>query len=239
MAKKKSKEELDIDDSLDLNDEEESSGGNKLLNAFIVVVVIAIWLVIFGLLIKMNVGGIGSMLRPFLKNVPVINRILPEATDEEIAEETGELAQYKDAGTADSSTIADLQAEIARLKVFEDNAQYYQDLKDKFDREVVYTDNAPDISNYKSWYESIDADNAAELYKQVIKDLEYSQKIKDWAEAYAKMDAASAAAILEEMTGDTNLVSQILQCMTSKQRAAVLAEMDPVYAAKITKITHP
>ena len=45
MAKKKSKEELDIDDSLDLNDEEESSGGNKLLNAFIVVVVIAIWLV--------------------------------------------------------------------------------------------------------------------------------------------------------------------------------------------------
>ena len=88
-------------------------------------------------------------------------------------------------------------------------------------------------------YESIDADNAAELYKQVIKDLEYSQKIKDWAEAYAKMDAASAAAILEEMTGDTNLVSQILQCMTSKQRAAVLAEMDPVYAAKITKITHP
>ena len=53
------------------------------------------------------------------------------------------------------------------------------------------------------------------------------------------MDAASAAAILEEMTGDTNLVSQILQCMTSKQSAAVLAEMDPVYAAMITKITHP
>ena len=29
MAKKKSKEELDIDDSLDLNDEEESSGGKS------------------------------------------------------------------------------------------------------------------------------------------------------------------------------------------------------------------
>ena len=67
--KKKSKEELDIDDSLDLNDEEESSGGNKLLNAFIVVVVIAIWLVIFGYLIKIKIGGIGSILIQFLKNL--------------------------------------------------------------------------------------------------------------------------------------------------------------------------
>ena len=257
MAKKKSKEELDIDDSLDLNDEEESSGGNKLLNAFIVVVVIAIWLVIFGLLIKMNVGGIGSMLRPFLKNVPVINRILPEATDEEIAEETGskyknlaeaidrinelesQLDNYKNSDSSDSQTISELQAEIARLKVFEENAQYYQDLKDKFDREVVYADNAPDIENYKQWYESIDADNAAKLYQQVVKDLQESQRVKDWAEAYSKMDAKKAAAILEEMTGDTNLVAKILNCMTSKQRGAVLAAMDPVYAAKITKIMYP
>lgn len=258
MAKKKSKEELDIDDNLDLNDgEEESSGGSKILNAIIVLVVIIIWLAIFALLIKMNVGGIGSMLRPYLKNIPVINQILPDATDEEVSEETGgkykslseavdrineleaQLAEYQNSDTVDSSTISDLQAEIARLKVFEDNAQYYQDLKDKFDQEVVYTDNAPDISNYKEWYESIDSDNAAKIYEQVIKDLEYSQKIKDWAEAYSKMDAASAASILEEMTGDTDLVTQILNCMTSKQRAAILAEMDPVYAAKVTKITHP
>ncbi len=53
------------------------------------------------------------------------------------------------------------------------------------------------------------------------------------------MDADKAAAILEEMTGDTNLVAKILNCMTSKQRGAVLAAMDPVYAAKITKIMYP
>ena len=258
MARKKSKEELNLDNvELDENGEPVESKGSKLTSFLVGLVVVIIWLVIFALLIKMDVGGVGTMLRPYLKNVPVINQILPDASSEEIADETGykfnsiaeaverikelesQLSAYQNSGDASAQQIADLQAEIARLKVFEDNAQYYQDLKDKFDREVVYTDNAPDISNYKSWYESIDADNAAELYKQVIKDLEYSQKIKDWAEAYAKMDAASAAAILEEMTGDTNLVSQILQCMTSKQRAAVLAEMDPVYAAKITKITHP
>lgn len=257
MAKKKSKEELDIDDSLDMGEEAESTGGNKFLNALIVIAVIIIWLAIFALLIKMNVGGIGSMLRPYLKDIPVINMILPEATDEEIAEETGgkyknlseaidrineleaQLAGYKNSDSNDASTIAELQAEVARLKVFEENAQYYQDLKDRFDKEVVYADNAPDISNYKQWYESIDSDNAAKLYQQVVKDLQETQKVKDWAEAYAKMDPDKAAAILEEMTGDTNLVAKILNCMTAKQRAAVLAEMDPVYAAKITKIMYP
>lgn len=257
MAKKKSKEELDIDDGLDMGEESKSTGGNKLLNILIVLIVIIIWLAIFALLIKMNVGGIGSMLRPYLKNIPGINMILPDATDEEVSEESGgkykslseaidrineleaQLEQYQNSDSADSSTIAELQAEVARLKTFEENAQYYQDLKDRFDKEVVYADNAPDIENYKKWYESIDSDNAAKLYQQVVQDLQESQKVKDWAEAYAKMDADKAAAILEEMTGDTNLVSKILNCMTSKQRAAVLAEMDPVYAAKLTKITYP
>ena len=238
MAKKK---DVNVDEL-----DEDSGKSGKLISVLVAILIIIIWLVIFALLIKMNVGGVGSMLRPYLKNVPVISKILPDPTDEEIKEETGnqyknlseaidrikeleaELKQYTDSDNASSETIAELQAEIARLKVFEDNAQYYQELKDKFDREVVYTDNAPDISNYKTWYESIDAENAAKLYEQVIKDLEYS-----------KMDAANAAAILEEMTGDTNLVSDILLSMTSKQRAAILAEMDPVYAAKLTVIMYP
>ena len=38
-----------------------------------------------------------------------------------------------------------LKAEIERLKVFEENQEYYQELKDKFDREIVFNDNAPDI----------------------------------------------------------------------------------------------
>ena len=249
MAKKK---DVNIDE---LDDESGKSG--KLVSILVAMLIIVIWLVIFALLIKMDVGGVGSMLRPFLKNVPVVNKILPAATDEEIQEETGgkykslseavdrikeleaQLDENNNNGNASAQTIAELQAEIARLKVFEENAQHYQELKDKFDTDVVYTDNAPDISEYKSWYESIDSENAAKLYEQVVKDLQYSQQVKDWAETYSKMDAKNAAAILEEMTGDTDLVSDILLCMTSKQRAAILAEMDPVYAAKLTVIMYP
>ena len=80
MAKKK---DVNIDE---LDDESGKSG--KLVSILVAMLIIVIWLVIFALLIKMNVGGIGSSLRPYLKNVPVVNKILPAATDEEIQEES-------------------------------------------------------------------------------------------------------------------------------------------------------
>lgn len=258
MARKKSKEEINLDNvELDENGEPVEEKGGKFTSFLIGLVVIIIWLVIFALLIKMDVGGVGTMLRPYLKNVPVINQILPEASNEEIEEETGykfnsiaeaverikelekQLAAYQNSGDASAQKIAELQAEVDRLKVFEENQEYYEQLKDEFDREVVFTENAPDIEEYKKWYESIDADNAAALYEEVVRQLQHSQEVLNWAETYAKMDAENAAAILEEMTGDTDLVAEILQCMTSKQRAAILAEMDTVFAAKLTKIMYP
>ena len=258
MARKKSKKELNMDEvELDENGEPIEEKGSKLMGFLIAIIIIAIWLAIFALLIKMDVGGVGSMLRPFLKNVPVINMILPEATDEEVAEETGskyktlsealarikeletELAGYQNSGAGSAQTIADLQAEVDRLKTFEENQEYYDQLKAEFDREVVYTDNAPDITEYRKWYEEMNPDNAAEIYRQVLQEIQYSDQVKDWADSYAKMEPANAAAILEEMTGDTDLVSAILKCMTSRQRADILAEMDTVFAAKLTKIMYP
>ena len=258
MARKKSKEELNLDNvELDENGEPVESKGSKLTSFLVGLVVVIIWLVIFALLIKMDVGGVGTMLRPYLKNVPVINQILPDASSEEIADETGykfnsiaeaverikelesQLSAYQNSGDASAQQIADLQAEVDRLKVFEENQEYYEQLKDEFDREVVFTDNAPDISEYKKWYEQISPDNAAQIYKEVCEKIQYSQKVQDWATTYAAMDAADAAAIMQEMTGDTDIVSKILLCMKAKQRAAILAEMDPVYAGKLTKIMFP
>ena len=79
MAKKKSKEELDLDnlENDELGEDGEKKGG-RIPGILIATLIIAIWLVIFGLLIKMDVGGFGStVLRPLLKNVPVVNKILP------------------------------------------------------------------------------------------------------------------------------------------------------------------
>jgi len=257
--KKKNKNNGELDEVLDMDDDEEGkTKGGTLWTIIVAIIIIAIWLVIFGLMIKLDVGGFGStVLRPILKDVPIINRILPDATDEEVAEETGykyknlaeavehikelekQLAEYQNNATADAEKIAELQAEVDRLKTFEDNQTYYEELKKKFDEEVVYTENAPDIEEYKKWYEEMSPDNAAEIYEQVLLKLNYTEKVQEWAETYSKMDAGAAADILEEMTGDIDLVSDILNNMKTNQRAAILAEMDPVYAAKITKVMHP
>lgn len=163
---------------------------------------------------------------------------LAEAVDR-IKELEDQLAQYQNNGSADSDQIAQLKAEVERLKVYEDNQENFLKQKEEFDREVVFTDNAPDIEEYKKWYEQISPDNAAQIYKEVCEKIQYSQKVQDWATTYAAMDAADAAAIMQEMTGDTDIVSKILLCMKAKQRAAILAEMDPVYAGKLTKIMFP
>lgn len=50
--------------------------------------IILIWLAVFAFLVKLDVGGIGSnVLYPVLKDVPVINKILPEASEEQQAQE--------------------------------------------------------------------------------------------------------------------------------------------------------
>lgn len=254
--KKKNADNPDIDENLD--DDEEKSKGGFLFSLITAIVIIVIWLVIFGLLIKMDVGGFGStVLRPILKDIPIVNLILPDASDEEVAAETGykyknlaqaverikelerEIENNQNSSNADKEKIAELEAEVARLKVFEDNQTYFEELKKKFDEEVVFADEAPDINAYKEWYESISPENANDLYEQVLIRLNYSKRVEEWADAFSRMEADSAAAILSEMTGDIDLVADILYNVKVAQRAAILSEMDPVFAAKITKLMHP
>lgn len=239
-------------------DENEEKRGGGLIGMLIAIVIIIIWLLIFALLVKMDVGGFGSnVMRPLLKDVPVLSAILPDVSDDDVAAETGykyrtlyeaierikelenEIAIYQETAAANAETIAQLQAEVARLKVFEENQLAYEENKKRFDEEVVFALKAPDLEAYKAWYEQIYPENAAEIYAKVVERLQYSDQVKEWASAYSKMDAAAAAAILSEMTGDLDLVTEILLCMTATTRANILAAMDPVYAAKLTNIMYP
>ena len=136
---------------------------------------------------------------------------------------------------SNDGTILDLQAEIARLQVFEDNQLEYEKKLKEFNEEVVFAEQAPDIEEYKKYYEEIDPANAEEIYRQVLEQLAADELIVAQAERFAKMDPKVAAKTMQEMTGDIKLVCQILKAMKATQSAAIMDEMDPLFNAKVVK----
>ncbi len=251
----------EIDEDL-INDEEEIEDGDKkkgkMMTSLIAIFIVVIWIAIFALLIKLDVGGFGSsVLRPILKDVPVINKILPAASEAELSSQSGdtyatlqdaidrineledEIKVYKQNADDNAETISTLTAEVSRLQAYEDNQTYFEQLKKKFDEEVVYTDNAPDITEYKEWYEEMYPENAAEIYRQVSEQLAMDQVVKDLATYYSSVKADAAAKVFEEMTGDLEKVAHILSCMKPAQAGAILAAMDSTLAAKLTLLIYP
>lgn len=234
--------------------EKEKKEGNKVLTILIALLIAVIWFAIFGILIKLDVGGFGSgVLRPILKDVPLVNKILPDVSDEQLAEENGyaynslpeavakikeleqQITDMKQGTANEDKSIVELQAEIDRLKVFEENQLEFEERQKEFDKNVVFAEAAPSLEEYKKYYEEINPANAELIYRQVVEQLRYSDSILEKANIYKNMDPEAAALILETMTADVESVAQILLAMKPKESAEILAEMNNVVAAKITK----
>lgn len=255
-AKRRAKE-LSVQEA-QLDADEESGGVSVFLVTTLIVIV---WLAILCLLIKLDVGGFGSgVLYPVLKDVPVVNRILPAVSDTDTADMTqqdyGGYRNLKEAveyitelelelqraqsSSADSSEeVENLKAEVARLKTFEDKQVELQRIMNEFYDEVVYAENGPGPEEYRKYYESIDPTTAEYLYKQVIQQEEESSEIKEYAQAYSEMKPKEAAAIFETMTDNLSLVARILSVMSVEDRGKILGVMDPTVAGRITKIMDP
>lgn len=238
--------------------EEEEEGGSKAAVIIATIIFIAIWLAILALVIKMDIGGFGStVLQPILKDVPYINKILPETVQEEepvdaqypyttlseaidrIKELEVELSNAQNQTQGNSDYVAQLEAEVERLKGFESEQSAFEEQKTQFYKEVVFNENAPDISEYRAYYESIDPANAEVLYKQVIQQEEADSKIQDYVNTYASMKPKQAAALMEAMKDDLKLVAKILNNMDTDARAKILDAMDSEVAARLTKIMEP
>ncbi len=237
---------------------EEEEGGSKLAVILATIVFIVIWLAILALVIKMDIGGFGStVLHPILKDVPYINKILPETVKKDttvdaqypytslsdaidrIKELEVELSNAQTKTEGDSDRVAQLEAEVARLKEFENQQAAFEQEKNQFYKDVVFNEKAPDISEYQAYYESIDPANAEVLYKQVIQQQQGNDEIQNYVNTYASMKPKQAAALMEEMTDDLNLVAKILENMDIDARAKIMDAMDSQIAARLTKIMEP
>lgn len=86
MAKKDDELNVETKPKKEKSKKEEKSGSedgaaSKIVSALIVIVIVLIWLGVFIVLVKADVGGFGSnVLAPVLQDVPVINKILPEGS---------------------------------------------------------------------------------------------------------------------------------------------------------------
>lgn len=241
----------------------EENIGSKILSVFFVILIVLVWLAIIAALIKFDIGGFGSsVLRPVLKDVPGINKILPEPSEEELAKETeasddenqvATLSQAKeliDKLQAENDKLnesnkslkeenSDLTKQVERLKVFEDSQNEFQTQKEEFYNEIVYGENAPDADIYKEWYESIDAAYAESIYRQIISNQSVDADLQDLAKTYENMKPAEAAAVLEKMKDNLDTVAEILGAMKADSRAKIMDQMDPDFAANVTKKLMP
>lgn len=243
----------------DLENEEESSLGGKILTFFVTIIILLIWAAIIVLLIKWDVGGFGSeVLAPVIRDVPYLNKILPDSAIEELSTEESryayatldeaidrikqleiELAEAQNHSNADADYIAELEEKAAELEQYKQEEAAFEEEKEKWYEEVVFSDEAPDINNYKEYYESIDPANAEVLYKQVVEQTAYDEKVADYVKTYSAMKPKEAAAIFDSMTSDLNLVADILMNMGAQSRADILGKMNSETAAKVTEIMEP
>ena len=240
-----------------LSDDEEGGGFFTFLATL---AIIAIWIAIVCVVIKLDVGGFGSnVLTPILKDVPVVNKILPspktDTGDQQPADDGGytslsdaveqikqlelQLQQAQTESAAKDEEIANLKAETVRLKEFEDKQVEFQRLKTEFFENVVYAEKGPGAEEYKKYYEAMDPTTAEYLYKQVVAQLEEDGQITEYASTYSSMKPKQAAAIFEKMTDNLTLVAKILNAMDTASRGAILGAMDADVAAKLTKIMDP
>lgn len=252
-AKRRAKEIAKEEEDLGLDE------GNGLVTFGATVLIVALWIAVVCVIVKLDIGGFGSsVLAPILKDVPVVNMILPDSGQTETTDPGSyggysslqdavayirqlelELEQVRTASNAKDVDIEKLLAENKRLSEFEQKQLDLQRIMQEFYEEVVYAENGPGAEEYRKWYEEMDPATAEVLYKQVVKQLEASKEVQEYAATYAAMKPKEAAEIFNNMTDNLNLVAKILNAMSVESRGAVLAAMDTEVAARLTKIMDP
>ena len=237
----------------------EDEGGNGLVTFFATVLIVALWLAVVCVVVKLDIGGFGSsVLAPILKDVPVVNKILPSSVQTETSDPESlggysnlqeavdyikqlelELEQAQNASAQKDIDLENLKAEVVRLQEFEKRQTEFERIQNEFYKEVVYAENGPGAEEYRKWYEEMDPTTAEYLYKQVIMQLQESQEIQDYAQTYSDMKPKQAAGIFEKMTNNLDLAAKILNAMSPDDRGAIMGVMDAEVAAKLTKIMDP
>jgi len=197
--------------------DKKGAGGFAIVLAVILFIgtVFGVW----GYLIKTNKFiNLGEILRPYIQDIPVVNMILPDSSAD--ADPTtfarSELERFYQELTAENEVLSqkntELEAEVVPLR----------------EVETKYNILLKEVDNLKKTVANFEAESMAAASEE--------EKIKNLVKVYESMEAAEAAAILEEIgTLNMNLVMSICNNMKSSSFSEILQAMDKDFAAILSE----
>ena len=230
-------------------------GGSGLVTFAATLLIVALWVAVVCVVVKMDVGGFGSsVLAPILKDVPVVNKILPSTapaagTEEEngyggyesleeaveyIRQLEQQLEQLQTAANTRDAEIEALKAEILRLQEFEERQVEFQRIMTEFYEEVADID--PD--GLLKYYESMDPATMEHIVREVAVQQQKNEELDSYVQTFAEMKPKVAAKTFEAMD-DLDLVAETLNAMSVDKRAAILDVIDTEVGAKLAKMMKP
>jgi flagellar motility protein MotE (MotC chaperone) len=197
-----------------------------------------------------NMGNITEKyLRTSMQKIPIVRNILPPKKEQDLYGDLdrqqliAQIEQFKKEATSKDERVSTLksdvtfkQNQIERLQEIEDQQLQFKEDKEEFDR--ILGKNDPKA--FAELYKKMNPDIAATIYKETIEDQKVTKDIKKYTATYEVMDPSSVARIMEEMVNtDLDLVVLILNHIEEEQRGAILGEIEPKIAARVTKRMAP
>ncbi len=232
--------------------------GGLLKLVVVFLIILLLFLAGFVALLKFDVAGLGTqVIGPKIQDMPFSSLILPEMPQEEVTNGDDETVTYETLEQAVeilkvtenllkekeeeaeklNEQLNQLQAEVERLKEFEDAYLQFEKDKAAFDQYIV---DGTDSTAFATWFESMYPENAASIYEEVVGQQALDQELKSQVARFAEMKADAAAAILTEMAVTRlEMVATIIRHLDADKAADIQGAMDPSLASRIEVYLHP
>lgn len=240
-------------------------GAAFTLIAFLsVVLIIAVVLGgVFYFVIRNNVNGLGERYRSNIQGIPILKLALPPVEDpldpkyltdkeirqkydefrkanrdlvlqlEEARKQIADLQKAKDENASIKAEGEKVKSEAEAMKLA---AEERQKQLDEYKRQVDLLVANGDKEGFKKFFESVDPEVAKQIYTDVMKQQKLDEDAKKFAQIYESMEADAAAGIMEKLgSGQLDMIAQMLHSMKKQSSSAILAAMDPAFAAKVTQ----
>ena len=194
-------------------------GGTGMIVLISILLVLLIISGIWAYLIKTNKFiGLGETLRPYLKDIPVLNMLLPDPPDD-----------------SNPVVLGRQDLEDKYLVLYTENG-LLKDRVDTLEKELAEKNDV--TQKYTILLREVDLLNAelASYKTSTVTNSSEKAELEDLVKVYETMEASEAADILEQIgTLNIKLVVKICREMKSAKFASILAEMDTDFAAVLSE----